>query len=514
MSSDIALQFPEVLEPEMERQLQPLPVRAAGDNGPEGLRFPDDIVFRGYAAPVRIEGDVRDLEVEGAIPPGLNGTYYRNCADHRYPPMHGKDIFLNGDGMIHMLRIEDGHADLKTRYVRTDRYKAESAARRSLFGHYRNPFFDDPSVKGLDRGTANTSVVRHAGRFLALKEDSRPTELHPDTLETIGSYDFGGQLKSKTFTAHPKIDPKTGEMIAYGYNTEGVSSDEVQIFWISPGGELTRTEVLRAPYCSMIHDFLVSEHYVIFTICPMVNDTARVKRGEPFFHWDSERPTMIGVFPRKEGVSHVRWWKSPVTGLETHTFNAWEEGSRLHVEHFFTRSGWLSQFPDLRNPEAHEQPPFAERWTFDLDSNAEAFEAVRMFDHIGEMPVVDPRFLMSRCDNFFFGTTNKALGPMVEFGPKGPPFTCLGHYEESTGRLDFYYAGPNSTPEEPCFVPKSKDAAEGDGWLLSIVGRRAENRTDLVILDARNLSAGPVATLKMPCRIHEGFHGIWVPTEA
>ena len=126
---------------------------------------------------------------------------------------------------------------------------------------------------------------------------------------------------------------------------------------------------------------------------------------------------------------------------------------------------------------------------------------------------IRPRFLMSRCDNFWFGTTNKELGPMVDFGPKGPPFTCLGHYEESTGKLDVYYAGPNSTPEEPYFVPKRPDSPEGDGWLLSVVGRRGENRTDLVILDARELSAGPVATLKMPCRIHEGFHGIWVPRQ-
>src|SRR5271156_2916044 len=114
-----------------------------------GLQFPDILIYRGYAAPVRIEGDVYDLEVSGTIPQELQGTFYRNSADPQYPPRFGKDIFLNGDGMIHMVRIEGGHAVLKTRYVRTEKWKAERAARRALFGEYRNPFTDDPSVAGF-----------------------------------------------------------------------------------------------------------------------------------------------------------------------------------------------------------------------------------------------------------------------------------------------------------------------------------------------------------------------------
>lgn len=103
---------------------------------------------------------------------------------------------------------------------------------------------------------------------------------------------------------------------------------------------------------------------------------------------------------------------------------------------------------------------------------------------------------------------------MLEVGPKGPPFTCLGHWNALTGALDFFYAGAHSAPEEPVFVPRSPDAAQGDGWLLSVVGRRAENRTDLVILDAQRLSSGPLATIHFPARVHEGFHGIWVPSGA
>ena len=478
---------------------------------PPGLQFPDLLVYRGYSAPVRIECDVQDLEVLGSIPQGLNGAYIRNSADPQYPPLHGTDLFLNGDGMLHMLRFENGHVDLKTRYVRTEKFELERQARRALFGAYRNPFTDSPEVAGKDGGTANTSMLWHHGKLYALKEASRPVEIDPHTLATLGTRDFNGALKSQTFTAHPKIDPETGEVIAFAYNTGGQSSPQIEVYTISARGELIRTEVFEAPYCSMVHDFHVSQNYIAFTICPMVNDWERVKRGEPFFHWDSTKKTMVGIIPRREGIKALRWFTCPVVAMQTHTFNAWEQGATLHLDHFVTASGWLSQFPDLHDPQAKEKPPFAQRWSFNLGQPEDQFSIQKIFDHIGEMPTVDPRWLMKRTQHFWFGSNNPALGPMLEWGPKGPPFTCLGHFDEGTGKLAFWYAGPDSAPEEPLFIPRSADADEGDGWLLSIVGRRRENRTDLVILDARQIAAGPVATVRMPCRIHEGFHGTWVP---
>jgi carotenoid cleavage dioxygenase len=121
---------------------------------------------------------------------------------------------------------------------------------------------------------------------------------------------------------------------------------------------------------------------------------------------------------------------------------------------------------------------------------------------------------MKRARQFWFGTNNPQLGPMLSCGPKGPPFTSMGHCDEAAETLKFFYAGPDSSPEEPCFVPSGDGRNEGEGWLLSMVGRRAENRTDLVILDALNVDRGPVAVVKFPCRVHEGFHGIWVSQRA
>ncbi len=141
----------------------------------------------------------------------------------------------------------------------------------------------------------------------------------------------------------------------------------------------------------MVHDFSVSEHYIAFTICPMVNDWERVQRGEAFFHWDSQLPTMIAVIPRTVGVSAIRWYRHPETVMQTHTFNAYDDGKHLHLDHFINASGWLSQFPDIHNPAVREAPPFAQRWTFDLTSESDEFTITKLFEHIGEMPVIDPR---------------------------------------------------------------------------------------------------------------------------
>jgi carotenoid cleavage dioxygenase-like enzyme len=412
--------------------------------------------------------------------------------------------------MMHMIRIENGHADLKTRYVQTEKLKLERAARRPLFGAYRNPFTNDPSVAGRDNHTANTSMLWHGGKLFALKEAARPMRIDPETLETLGSWDFDGKLTGRTFTAHPKHDPATGELIAFSYNASGEASKIIDLHWISPDGEITRQESFEAPYSSMVHDFLISPNYIAFVICPMLCDWERVKRGEPYFVWDPNLPVKVAVIPRHEGVAALRWYSAPVLGMQTHTINAWEADGKLHLDHFFTRSGWLSQFPHVSDPNARELPPFAERWTIGLGGNEDRFNITRLYDQVGEMPVIDPRSLGKPTRHVYFGTTNKDYGPMLEMGPKGPPFTCICHANLQTGTLDYYYAGPDAAPEEPLFIPRSAESADGDGWLLTVVGRRAENRTDVVILDAQALARGPVATIKLPCRIHEGFHGTWI----
>jgi len=179
--------------------------------------FPQSIYFQGLNEPVGQEFDLRGLHVEGDLPAEVRGSFYRAVPDPAFAPMFDTDHTLSGDGMVSRLSFNaDGTADFAQKYVETARYKAEKAAGKALFGKYRNPFTDDASVSGVDRTVANTTPVWHAGRLLMAKEDGRPYQVDPITLETIGSYDFGGALKSETMTAHVRIDAATGRRAGFG----------------------------------------------------------------------------------------------------------------------------------------------------------------------------------------------------------------------------------------------------------------------------------------------------------
>ena len=210
--------------------------------------FPKTIDFTGLNQPVGIEASHNDLTVEGEIPAEVRGAFYRAVPDPAHAPMFEDDNALSGDGMISRLHFrDDGGVDFDIRYVETARYKAERAAGRALFGRYRNRFTDDAEVQQVDRTVANTTPVWHAGKLLMTKEDGRAYRVDPDTLATLGSYDFDGALKSETMTAHVRIDPETGEMFFFGYEADGLASTKVAYCIADRDGRLVREQWFDVP---------------------------------------------------------------------------------------------------------------------------------------------------------------------------------------------------------------------------------------------------------------------------
>ena len=184
----------------------------------------------------RAELTIRDCEVEGKIPADLRGAFYRVGPDVQYPLAPG-NIPFDGEGHVSQFAFNNGRVDFQSRFVHNERYVEQDKAGRILFPMYRNPYVNDPLVKGKSRGTHNTHIINHNGMLLALKEDSPPAALDLHTLEIIDPvYRFGGQLQSETFTAHPKIDSRTGNMIAFGYEAKGHGTDDVNVFEYTPQG--------------------------------------------------------------------------------------------------------------------------------------------------------------------------------------------------------------------------------------------------------------------------------------
>jgi carotenoid cleavage dioxygenase len=463
--------------------------------------------------PSRIEADVYDLEVEGEIPADLNGTFYRVGPDAAWPQRF--DYFsemMNGDGMVSLFRIEDGHVDFKSRYVRTEKFVLERAARRPLYGRYRNPFTDDPAAQGKDRGTANTHIVWHHGRLLALKEDSLPYEVDPDTLETKGRYDFNGQLRSTHYTAHPHIDPETGELWGFGYELAGEASPDLALIVADKDGRLVREEWLKAPYAALMHDFQVSRDYVIFPVFPSTSDVERMRRGGAHFAWDPNKETFIGVMPRAGTAKDIRWFRGPGC-FSSHTLNAFNEGTKVHIDLFVGKKNYYPFMEDLEGNRLVLGPddgPRLTRITCDMASNDDRFEARRLLpDNIqGEMPRIDDRFGMRSYRYGYVPISLVGSSTMAR-----PVRNHVARVDVETGEVRMHFLGTTANPQEPVFVPRQGSTQEGDGYVLTVVNRTDSPTTDLVILSAAEIEKPPLATIKVPYVLKFAFHGSWVAEE-
>jgi carotenoid cleavage dioxygenase len=459
----------------------------------------------------RAEVDIRDCEVEGKMPLDLNGVFYRVGPDPQYPkPGFEKDIPFDGEGHVSMFRIKDGHVDLKTRFVRNQRFKAQAAARKSLWGMYRNPMTDDPSVKNLSGGTANTHLILHHDKLLVLKEDSPPVAMDPWTLDTTDDYyTFGGKLTSKTFTAHPKLDPRTGHMIAFGYEARGFGSDDLAIYEIDAKGKVIWETYIKVPYVCMIHDFGVSDDHIAFLVIPLAINHEQMKAGGVHWAYDSALPSYFGVVRRGGDGKDARWLKGPER-MSTHVMGSFGDGKRIYVDMDMGTSNQFPFFPNLHGERFNPVTAAGKVARLSIDTTAKSLSAYDMelkFDgYTGGLPRQDDRY----------NTQAYRYGFMLENDPKRAVDPRLGaqrpsnawyKFDHQTGQVTSYFAGGDTQLQEMCFAPKSKDAPEGAGYLVGVANRIFENRSDFLVVDAEKMEL--VSTVKLPFRIHGQIHGWW-----
>jgi carotenoid cleavage dioxygenase-like enzyme len=469
--------------------------------------FPDISLYRGWGEPVRLEADVRGLElIHGSVPRDLNGAWYRCGPDRQYPPMTKEDVFIDGEGMVHMFRFDDGHVDYRCRWVRTERFLLQEKARRSLFGRYRNRYTNDPSVEGKNQGTANTSVVWHGRKLLVLKEDSLPMEVDPETLETRAPWDFDGGLDAVSFTAHPKIDFHTNEMLGFSYQARGDATRDFVFVIVGADGKVAHRMELEMPYPGMVHDFAVTDTHVIVPFFPLITDLATIKRGGPYYQWHHDKQSWYAVFPRRGRTSDVRWFQGPAVSAG-HMMNAHNEGTRLHLDLCLYNGNCFEFFPSYDGAPFRGSPPLLTRLTFDLEGPSETFESRLLQQAPCEMPKTDDRFMGKP---YRFGYTI-CRPPTAAAGSMG--LGAIGCIDHVSGELRTWVPGEQHGVQEPNFVVKP-GAAEGAGYLLTLVNKLAENRSELAILAAKRIEDGPLAVLKLPVRVRSTFHGMWVPDSA
>jgi carotenoid cleavage dioxygenase len=462
--------------------------------------MPDGTLFHraGNFAPIASEYDLTDLPITGELPRGLRGTLFRNGPNPQFGGGGGHWFF--GDGMVHAFTLEAGRASYRNRWVRTHKWRAERAMGRPLL-----PDYPRPSLPGLaipDTGVANTNIVWHAGKLLALEEGHLPYALDPATLETRGVERFRGILKGR-FTAHPKLDPATGDLLFFGYSTDGPMSPAMSWGTVQPDGRVGRLEQFVAPYCAMVHDFAVTARHVLFPVFPLTGSLWRaVTRGQPFA-WEPDRGGYVGLMRRDRGVASLRWFRAG-SRYVFHVLNAWDEEGRVMADVMQYDTPPLFPLASGRRPDPQETRARLVRWTLDPGAGTDAFSAEVLDDAHAEFPRLDERRS---------GLANR-FGAYLAHGGEEGLFDRVVWRDLAAGRAESYAVPPGDALSEAVFVPRGAAAPEGDGWLLTVAWRGAERRSDLLVLDTGGLGKGPVAAVRLPHRVPFGFHGNWVPGPA
>jgi all-trans-8'-apo-beta-carotenal 15,15'-oxygenase len=447
-----------------------------------------------------------ELEIEGALPPDLAGCLYR-VTPARFD-VYGERYrhWFDGDGMVHALRVDRGRVFYRNRFVATAKKLREDRAGRRLFAVTGTPSAGNAAQRPFrafpPRSPANTNIVFHGGRLLAMWEGARPYQIDPTSLATIGEEDFGGLLGPfDAFSAHPHYDPTTGEMWNFGSNPL-TPRPTITIYRGAPDGVVEKRAKLRMPHPAWVHDFAITRTKVVVIVPPLVSPRLPVAlyAGQKSFmeglRWRPELGTRIAVVDRTNGDS--RWYRCDPLWM-IHTINAFDDGDDVVVDICASENasvmsavteamvGKLSTLP---------APPFPER--LHLRANGRV-DRCRLSDFPFEYPRLAGTAL-TREPSRIYGCT--FLGGVFDNVPAA--------LDPSTGAVDFAPVGENEVGSEPIAASRPGASSETDAWLLSVFINGRTQRSELRVYDAAAPSAGAVATAHLPHVVPLHFHGTWV----
>jgi carotenoid cleavage dioxygenase-like enzyme len=453
--------------------------------------------------------ELKDCEVRGEIPRDLDGAFYRLHLDWLYPPTNEDETILAADGYISAFRIRNGSADYRGRHVETLRYRNQTAAGRQLYGYYRNPYTDEASVRDIEnpgaRTTANTTPVVLGGKLYATKEDGLPYEIDPNTLATRGQTDFGGAWQSQTFTAHPKVDPTTGETFAYGYEATGLCSRDVFVCRFDRAGRITRQWRFEAPHTSMLHDMWLTQEHLVIPGGGLITDLDWLKAGKMHWGWDSSKPSWHAVIPREGGSEDIRCFFGPERSI-VHTTNARSENGRIVLEGPVANGNTWPWFQDIRGVPYTPVPNTLRRLTLDLRSKQGRVEEDTLFDtSITSFTRIDERYLTLPYRYIYVQYADRRFDSGDKLGRTDG--NCFGRFDLQTRTLKPFFPGRDRALHEPVFIPRSASAAEGDGYLIGVGDDLEHSTTEAYLVDATSMEE--MARIVLPLRTSGQVHGTW-----
>jgi all-trans-8'-apo-beta-carotenal 15,15'-oxygenase len=452
-------------------------------------------------------------DIEGEIPPDLQGTLFRNGPG--LLDVNGQSIHhpFDGDGMISRITFTNGRAHFRNRFIRTDGYLAEQKAGkilyRGVFGTQRQGGWFANWLDFKLKNIANTNVIYWGGKLLALWEGAEPHRLEPKTLETLGKEYLDGVLsEGEAFSAHPRFDPSSrfdgGNPCLVNFSIKPGLSTTITIFELNQEGKVIHQHTHNVPGFAFIHDFAITPNYCILfqnpvTFNPIPFALGMRGAGE-CIKFNPKQPTRVIVIPRDK--SRNMEILETDAGFVFHHANAFEVGEEICIDSICYES-----LPEVEPESDFRQVNFealspGKLWRFHLNLKDKTVQQKLIVSRCCEFPDLHPQNVGRHYRYLYMAAAHAETG--------NAPLQAYLKVDLETGEQQFWSAAPRGFTSEPIFVPRSGSAREDDGWVLGVVYDSEYHRSDVVILDAADVCNGPIARLHLKHHIPYGLHGNFV----
>ena len=453
----------------------------------------------GNWAPVMEEHDLSLEAVRGRIPADLDGAFLRVGPNpvHVYNPE--KYHVFDGDGMVHMVEFAGGRAGYRNRFIQTECLHLEQKAGKAIWqgmDTLNNIATAEVKHGRMNKNPGNTSMIWNGGKLLALYEGAQPHALRLPSLETIGEETFAGELGEFAYSAHPKVDPVSGDMIACSYSL--VAAPHCQVTVVNREGKMIHKTAVDLPKGVIIHDCAITKDYTLILDLPLTFDLERGLAGQSAIEFEPTNGSRIGIMKRMDSGDKVRWFDVKTASI-FHTANAWQEGDEIVMEACRLETTSMLQ-PDARTEADKADQGALYQYRFNLATG-----------DVKEAPI-DPVFCdFTRINESYIGVKNRYIYSS-KFTSRSLDFHFDGiiQFDREQNSKKIYSPGPGCHVGEAVFAPRTGSTAENDGYVVVFVRDETRQKSECHILDARDFDSGPVAVLEIPVRVPNGFHSHWV----
>lgn len=444
---------------------------------------------------------------QGEVPAGLRGSYYLNGPANLQRGEFRYRHWLDGDGFVRAVHFDEGRAELVSRFVRTRKYEDEAVAGKPLYRTFGTSFPGDRLRRRMALEVpANVSIFPFGGKLLAFGEQALPWELDRDSLETLGEFNFGGELiEISPFSAHPKIDDNAGRLCNFGLKY--LLGGTTLCYW--EFDESFQKVVEREFPCTRpvsIHDFALSAEYAAFYMSPYDLDIGSFVRSgtsiQESLSWHEGENNILFLIPR-DGTSDAISIDLGARGFCLHLIGASTQGDELIVDLIETSEPLYPQYEPLPELFSTVQPGGFVRFTVSPgDGEVRKVESYPYPEGHMDFPVSGgPKQGQDYEDTWV---------QSVPVYPRGETkyFDRLQRFNWKRGVVADEYRAPEGS------------YLAGEAALMGVTGERDEERmlacplwsarrraTEYLIFRAYDLAAGPLATLPVPRECPLAFHG-------